>query len=831
MTNRAMLLAACAGAVITGTSAAQAQQRVAAADRATTLSEVVVTAQKRQENLETVPVAISAYTSKQRDLIGIESIQDLTNYTPGLAYSTSLDRAFIRGVGRQTNNLATEPGVATYADGVYNSSVIAASGDSLFVNRVEILRGPQGTLYGRNSVGGTINSISNAPTSSFYAEGRATVGNYGVYNFEAAVSGPITDTLRVRLAAYQADQSDGYFKNVAGGPSEGGRGNSTYVEAQVSWDITPNLNLWLKGGYFRFYSTYRTASTLGSYDYAPFPPGSLAPGAAFGFTQPGFTELGTFTTNPTSGLFRSFSTDIPEKATDEPALSAAAHLTWTTPWGFDVKYIGGFTTYNFKLTTDFDNTSILSYQFPTVPSFICFPAPQCPSLTVFPQVPFHYAENKSYYSNELNFVSDNKSRVQWIFGLYQFHEEYNQYVQIPLPEQPQLAFPAGAPANPTFDIYHTEQNMHEDSYAGFAEVDWKFTDTLKFTGGVRYNHDSLAGSEQFRELCFGLPACGFPAAIFGAFTPVIDITPFVISYAPAPGVAGPPVENPTTGDWFRPLSQSWSAVTGTAGFEWTPNADTLAYLKYSRGYKAGGFNTGTILANPETNPEYIDAYEVGFKEQLGRRLQVNAAVFYYDYYNMQIPLSFQEAQGPIVTNFFNIGKVVSYGAELETIWQATPDLQFLFNYAYLHATVHNGCCFQDTVQPQLGGQSVVGDTVPQSPRNKIAVNGNYTFHLESGNVTVSASYIWKDQTYDSIFNRPWYLAPAYSQVDARISYTDAKDRFTVIAFAKNLTNALGYDNVSALLLAAPAPGALPYNQTVGLIPPRTYGVELQVRFR
>jgi iron complex outermembrane receptor protein len=827
--NKAMLLAACAGTALASAETVLAQQR--AANDATTVAQIVVTAQKREESLQSVPVAISAYTSKRRDLIGVDSIQDLTNYTPGLAYSTSLDRAFIRGVGRQTNNLATEPGVATYADGVYNSSVIAAAGDSLFVSRVEILRGPQGTLYGRNSVGGTINSISNFPTSSFYAEGRATVGNYGVYNFEAAVSGPITDTLRVRLAAAQADQADGYFKNVAGGPSEGGRGNSTYVEAQVSWDLTPKLNLWLKGGYYRFSTSYRTAGINGSYDYAPFPPGSLAPGAAFGYTQPGFVELGSVTTNPGASNIRTFSTDIPEKITDEPALSAAAHLTWNTPWGFDVKYIGGFTTYNLKLTTDYDNTSMLSYNFPTVPSFICFPLPACPPLKVFPQVPFNYAENKSYYSNELDFVSNNTSRVQWIFGLYQFHEEYNQYVQIPLPAQPQLAFPAMAAPNPTFDIYHTEQNMHEDSYAGFAQVDWKFTDTLKFTGGIRYNHDTLAGAEEFRELCFGLPACGFPAALFGAFTPVIDITPFVISYAPAPGVAGPPSVNAATGIWSRPLSQSWSAVTGTAGFEWTPNVNTLAYLKYSRGYKAGGFNTGTILANPETNPEYIDAYEIGAKEQIARSLQINAAVFYYDYYGMQIPLSFQEAQGPIVTNFFNMGKVVSYGAELETIWQATRDLQFLFNYAYLHATVHSGCCFEDTVQPQLGGQSVVGETVPQSPRNKVAVNANYTLHFDPGNLTFSASYIWKDQTYDSIFNRPWYLAPSYSQVDARITYTDAKDRFTIIGYVKNLTNALGTDNISALLLAAPTPGALPYNQTIGLIPPRTYGVELQVRFR
>src|SRR5450432_872914 len=236
------------------------------------IAEIVVTAEKRNESLETVPVAISAYTSKARDLIGIETIQDMTNFTPGLAYSTSLDRAFIRGVGRETNNLSTNPGVATYADGVYNSSVVAAAGDSLFEDRIEVLRGPQGTLYGRNAIAGTINSISKRPTPELTAEVRANLGNYGLHNFEGMISGPISDTMRFKFGGYRNTQNGGYYRNLLNGQTESsnlGRGNFFYWEGQIEWDITPDVQFWMRFDQLGYTDAYRTPTQIiGSYDYA-----------------------------------------------------------------------------------------------------------------------------------------------------------------------------------------------------------------------------------------------------------------------------------------------------------------------------------------------------------------------------------------------------------------------------------------------------------------------------------------------------------------------------------------------------------------------------------
>ncbi len=297
------------------------------------IQEIVVTAQKRTESLQTVPVAISAYTSKMRDLVGIETIQDMTNYTPGLTYSTSLDRAYIRGVGRETNNLSTNPGVATYADNVYNSSVVAASGDSLFIDRVEIQRGPQGTLYGRNSIAGTINSISKRPTEDFYGEVRVNIGNYGTHNFEAAFSGPITDTLRWRFAGYRNATSVGYFTDLYNGKTESsqlGEGNYFYWEGQLEWDITPDLQGWLKVGQLGYNTAYRVpANVIGSYDYAPYPASSLAPGAAFGCVVPGGVQTAQATcTNPANANVWNFSADTPNNAVLSRTYVVTPQLTW-----------------------------------------------------------------------------------------------------------------------------------------------------------------------------------------------------------------------------------------------------------------------------------------------------------------------------------------------------------------------------------------------------------------------------------------------------------------------------------------------------------------------
>src|SRR5262245_33162298 len=210
------------------------------------LEEIIVTAQKRSEGLQDVPVAVSAFTSQTRDLIGVNTIGDLTDFTPGLSYATTLDRMSLRGVGRLTNNYGSDPGIATYSDGFYTASNVEAGKRPIFTERIEVLRGPQGTPYGRNSIGGALNVISRRPTDTWQGEVRAVAGNYDTQIFDGTLSGPLTDWLRFKVGGSTGGQGVGFFRDVSDGHTEGNVGDDLYVEGQLEFNFGENFEGWFK---------------------------------------------------------------------------------------------------------------------------------------------------------------------------------------------------------------------------------------------------------------------------------------------------------------------------------------------------------------------------------------------------------------------------------------------------------------------------------------------------------------------------------------------------------------------------------------------------------
>jgi iron complex outermembrane receptor protein len=230
--------------------------------KSSVLEEVVVTAEKREQTLQEVPVAVSAYTSARRDLIGVNTIEDVARITPSLSY-TNNDRLSIRGFGRLTNNIGTDPSVALYSDGIFSTSMADTSTPSLFIDRTEILRGPQGTLYGRNSIGGTLNVIAKRPTKDFNGEVRGTFGNYGSWRTDALLRGPITESLRFLVGGSKDRREEGFINNVGPG-ADTADSDRWFLEAQLEADLGERVVARLRYSKFEWQDSYGVGNTLGS---------------------------------------------------------------------------------------------------------------------------------------------------------------------------------------------------------------------------------------------------------------------------------------------------------------------------------------------------------------------------------------------------------------------------------------------------------------------------------------------------------------------------------------------------------------------------------------
>jgi len=934
-----------------------------------TIAELVVTAEKREQSLQDVPVAISAFTSEQRDIVGIQSIQDMTNFTPGLQYSTSTDRVSLRGLGRLTNVLSADASVANYADGVYETFAVRAGSSTLFLDRVEILRGPQGTLYGRNAIAGAINILSRRPTTEPYAEVRATYGNYNRSVLEAAVSGPapgyLGEKVQLRLAVNWENQTKGWIKNtVPGMSSEGNVLNSFYAEGQIQVQFNDKFEMWTKVG---FTNWRHGAGGPGSQSAGWTPEifnldgsrkalrSATNPNGADSFDITQFYSEATHF-NPgfgCSGLAVNVVLASPDGCTNASynnpwrinrptaynvrvpnAYTVASHWTYHAE-DFDIRYIVGGVRYWYHLTGSVPGGS----QDPAVTQYDLINPTGGARTRVYPQEEFDYQERNGFISHELNLVSTKDSPFQWIAGAYYYHQEYRQPVfTIEDERQTEWAIvppfgvcrsgvsPGGgvpAPAAPCppgigrrFD---NRPDVKNTSYAFYGQASYDLGD-FTFTGGIRYSHDRKYGTESVRLLCFGLPAClgGVPPEIFAAPLDLTGVTTVVAggtggALDPIPtGVVGPTRYDPATGFASRDYDAKWSKVTGTAKVEWQPDDDTLAYLSYSKGYRSGGFNIGifTVLSFlPYSEEETVDAFEFGLKKNWGRTLQTNLALYYYDYKNLQIPISVVQT-GAILgqtvsqgtTSFYNTPKSRSQGAEVEVLWQPIDNLQLILNYSYIDAEIREGFAV-DTTDPTAaqpgaqpihtlaqclaGGAAVAGDCVldeptaglpgggfqriqslkgndlPNAPRNKIAVAANYTWDFDPGSLTASVSYSWRDNTYGELFERWYNKAPSWDQVDARMLWKDAKGKFEIIGYVKNIFDDTGYDQgatsdrvdgqYTAFLYGAnpagltcspvtrgtgnPALGQLGtiycvqgIRKTYYVTPPRTYGVELRYKF-
>ena len=849
---------------------------------------VVITANKREETVQDVAVAVTAVTSEMRDELGIRSITDLTNLTPGLSYTAGNERVTLRGIGRNTNNFGAEPGVANYTDGIYQSFASIAGRDNLFVDRIEVLRGPQGTLYGRNSIGGALNIVSKRPTDEFTGEMVLGFGNYEQRKAGFSLSGTLVeDWLRGRVVAVKEVRNEGIFYNFGTNDTEGYNIDNWNGEVQFEGDIGETFHWWTKYTTGRYDSAgppggRTTPNSLAPYDVNSF--GSLAgtgattPNQTWAFgSDPrklGFTQCGSLRENPALVVRNTLNSCDDRSAKLDGYDDFALEMVYEAP-GFDVKYLGGYIYYNYVLTDDQDGTPVKSITYNSTSFGAPAPVgtPGTAPRTIFPEQTLRYNENRAFFSNEVNFISTHDGPLQWIAGIYAYQENFAQPVTTYFKNEPLASAPgilalnaAYAPIglaapNPERIYSYTNNIGNNNSYGAYAQADWEINDQFKTTLGVRYSVDNKHIQEEARLFCY--IQCSFAPG----YSPYTDITRAVWNGqssvpGPQPGVSSATVANPSgvtynavNGNAERLLENEWDAWTGTAGLEYRPWDDTLMFAKYSRGYKTGGFNATDMAPLPMTNEETVDAFEIGWKQEIPDwNLTANMAAFLYNYNDVQVPLSIDpDGEGPALAfgGFVNMPKVETTGFELESTWSPIDDLTIRATYAGLKPEITesgfyvNNLCTPPTQAagpdqpascPAVGSptaaQSVEGNVLPQSPEHKVALNVGYTFNLADGATLMpSVSYYWRDSFTTSIFNDPLTFTPDFAQTDARLIWNDSTGTFTVIGWVRNAFDDEGYDAVSAARrrsLDVTQNNQIYQSYTPTL--PRMYGVEMQVHF-
>jgi iron complex outermembrane recepter protein len=924
--SKQFLLLTCALGALTGLAgAASAADTPPPAATATEVGAVIITAEKREANLQKVPVAVTAFTRTQRDRTGIETLQDFTNYTPGLDYDAVDDHLFIRGVGRESINLGASSGVAAYIDGFYQPEPINAIDPPMFSQSVDVLRGPQGTLSGRNGIGGALFVTSSRPTSKPYAEARFTIGNYGLFDYEGAVSGPIVDGLNFRLSAYGRTQNDGYFKNVADGVTAGGVTNEYHVEGSVTAKLGDNADLFVRA----FSSD--ADNFAGPTVRASFSPSSItSPGATvlnqnggsffnsgFGFNpqavNPTFINPNIRTNPSTSNPYNYLSSQDYHNHVDNDA-NINYIFTYHFP-SVDLKYTGGYAQYDY--TGDLPgqaNTDVLSYQVPLTASALGagFDNPTCVAktssnavlqavencLTVHPGgLTETFQQKDAWWSQEAVLTSTTPGPLQWVAGVYYYHEQFANPQNERDPQQSQLLAPCdltaanvpgagtggaaanaacsalglfpftSAPANPNGYLATSNYNLTDKSEAVFGQIDYKLNSAFKLTAGLRYTSDQKSGEEFVRAINFDNFQGDFNPLSIGSLVPAVDETNFACNqtltasnpnFNPAfnkpdtnqKGVVSACTINPVTGVASRRLGGNSSAVTGTAGVEWTPDSSTLAYIRYSRGYKDLALNMGNLATVAEVAPETMNDYELGWKKSFGHNLVIDAALFYEDYFNFQDNLStFQPATNTFTSEFTNVARARSAGFELETIWTPIDNLLVHFSYSYDNSGFADKCnlpgtapllpgqtpknCFTDTAAPTSTPARVsASGELPNTPANRVSLTPQYTWVFDQGKLTMSGTYIWRDQQYGSIFNEPYYIAPSWSQVNLRLSWVAPGDRYEVILFGNNIFNTIDYaTGASASAIGNVGVGVpLTTVKSYQIEAPTTFGLELHYKF-
>ena len=751
-----------APALVATAVAAALSANAAVAQDTSALQEIVVTAQKRVENLQDTPIAISAVTGKALEQLNIDDIAAIAGANPALVYSEAGGEAqiYIRGIGSNIFSVGVDQSVATHIDGIYVGRSNMGLTQFLDVERVEILRGPQGTLYGRNATGGAINVISRAPTDSLEGYVSALYGSFERVDIRGAVSGPLGGGFSARLAA-RSLKDDGYTEDL---------------DPRGSNKIDDN-DLQAVRGSLRWEGESLTASLLA--DYSEFSNGntSIYPRDNLGLAE-------SFGALPTGDI----------------------HKTRNNTDSFHDWQTGGVTAnFDYRLTDALTLTALLGYR--EWDSDFLFNTDG--TEIEITRSTFIYSSSQN--SAEVR-LAGSHDWGNWLVGAYWFDED--KFGGLGLVR---AGFTPPAALSPRSFIFLADGTG--EAKALFGQVNYKLTDALSLTAGLRYSDEKKTDLLRNSTL---IP----DTELLGLFTA-----------RPIP---------PATAATTRDVARSWDAWTPRLGLEWRPSTDALYYVSYSKGFKSGGFNDLSVV-NPPFNPEYIDSYEIGAKtEWLDNRLRLNASVFYYDYTDLQV--SVFASLGNVTTTFTtNAAEATVQGAELELLARPTPALEISASISLLDATYDRfitpyGTCTAANASldsrcvgrpglPRLIDAS--GNKLNNAPDVKGTLSASYGFDLAGGGrISLLGALTHQGRVYFLPANTELMSQKAYTLLDARIGYTNADRNLEISMFGKNLSDEDYFHNAVQFTSTSDARrDPFSIGNTLGYpAPGRQWGIELTYRF-
>jgi iron complex outermembrane receptor protein len=710
---------------------------------ATQIQEIIVTARRVSESLQTTPSAVTAVTSAQLQQHSLDTISGLSQFTPSLQSNAGTGggnfntQFYIRGVGQADYLPTSDPGVGVYVDGAYIARTTGNTFDLADVSQVEVLRGPQGTLFGKNTNGGAILVTTTPPSQEPSGTAEATVGSRDRLDLRLSVQGPLVpDVLAGELTVVSRTQ-DGYGPSLAGGTDLG----STDMKAiRAALYYTPNdrTSYYLTADYTRDRDHMNPIELLAVYNSS-----IIATYTKYVLAPLGESYTSKYVTNEPHTTWADNGQN--ESNLDDAGVTGVG--TWEASDALTLKSISAFRYQKVYQQLDDDGSPL--------------------SLINVDRGFTDYTVSQEFQASGSFF----DKRLKYVGGLYYFYE--NSDIPIVAEQFAGLytAMLAAGAANPIDDTYSSMIKQKTNSYAGYLNLDYALTDKLGVSAGVRYGADQKSVTETAFHLEKGTSL-------------------FRLENDPTENL---PPNYQIGSNLFDP------SVNYAFGIHYQLLPNVYTYATYSTGFKSGGYDSRPITnisAPSGFGPETVDTYEVGAKlDFLDRHARLNLAAYDSNYDNMQVSVN---AQIPnfTVTVTRNAGDAVIRGVEAEGMILPLPGLQFDASGAYTDA-------YFTSLDKQV--PFTLNDHLPETPTWQASVGGQYTWALSDyGSVTARMDYSYKSTVFLELPNTYTLNAngsatangpldfptkqPGYGLLDARVTFTSLDHKWAVSVFGTNLTN-------------------------------------------